>query len=237
MRGSMLKITCAVSVAWAVVFALASTEPEISPANVFLAEIIHDCLWLVLLSSLLGGAVAAESNWLVRVGGVALGLALLAAGLLLEYAGLKSLFPNALGQLLIMGSVATSLYALVGIEQLYRNARPAQHNALKFFCLGLAGIFAYDLFLYSNAIVDGQINPLFWGARGFVVALCVPLLAISVKRSPSWGRGIFASRQIVFYTTTLIAAGIYLGVIGLAGYYIKVFGKEWGEVGKRGPSG
>ena len=228
-RGSVLTIACVVTIVWAIVFALASNRPEITLANVFLAEMIHDCLWLVFLSSLLGGAVASNSNWLVRRGGVALGLALLAAGLLLEYAGLKNLFPGAPGQLLVMGSIGTSLYALVGIEQLYRNARPAQQNGLKFLCLGLAGIFAYDLFLYSNAVVDGQIHALFWGARGFVVALCVPLLAISVKRSPSWRRGIFASRQIVFYTSTLFVAGAYLILIALTGYYIKTMGKEWGD--------
>jgi len=226
-RGSLLAVTCVFTVAWAAVLAFSSTQSDVPLSRILLVEMAHDSAWLIFLASLLGGAVAVESNWIVRRGGVALGLALLAAGLLLEFGGLNSQFPNAMGQILVMGSIATSLYALVGIEQLYRNARPAQQNGLKYLCLGLAGIFAYDVFLYTNAVVDGQIQTMFWGARGFVVALCVPLIAISVIRITSWQRGIFASRQIVFYTTTLFAAGIYLSLVGLAGYYIRALGQEW----------
>jgi putative PEP-CTERM system histidine kinase len=187
-------------------------------------------MWLFFLSTMLSGAVAVDSNWLVRRGGLVLGLVLLSIGLLLEVAGLKAQFPGAPGQLLVLGSIVTSLYALVGIEQLYRNARPSQQNGLKFLCLALAGIFAFDLFLYSKAVVDSQINPVLWGARGFVVALCTPFIAVSVKRIPTWSRGIFASRQIVFYTTTLFAAGVYLTIIGFAGYYIQTLGRGWGDV-------
>ncbi len=206
-----------------------STQADVSLANILLTELVFDCIWLIFLSSLLSGAVAVESNWLVRRGGVALGVGLLFFALLLEFAGLKQLLPNALGQIFVMGSIATSLYALVGIEQLYRNARPSQRNGLKFLCLGLAGIFAFDLFLYTNAVVDGQIQAIFWNSRGFVVALCVPLIIISVKRISSWQRGIFASRQIVFYTTTLFAAGIYLILISVAGYLIRTLGIGWSE--------
>ena len=205
---------------WAAAMAWSGMQPVVLPALVYLIEIVHDCVWLLFLSSSLSGSVAVKSNWLVRRGGVVLGGLLLVAGLLL---------PRASGQLLVMGSLATALYALVGVEQLYRNSRPSQQNGLKFLCLGLFGIFAYDLFLYSNAVVDGQIRATFWGARGFVVALCAPLIAVSVWRIAAWGRGIFASRQVVFYTTTLFAAGIYLTLIGFAGYYIQSLGREWGD--------
>jgi len=228
-RGSLLIAACLVTVIWAAVLAFSSTQTAVPISRIVLTEIAHDVAWLIFLSSILGGAVATESNWVVRRGGVVLGLVLLVAAMLLEFAGFKDQFPAALGQILVMGSIATSLYALVGIEQLYRNARPSQQNGLKFLCLGLAGVFAYDVFLYSNAVVDGQIRTMFWGARGFVVALCVPLIAISVSRIASWKRGIFASRKIVFYTTTLFAAGMYLSLVGLAGYYIQTLGKEWGD--------
>jgi putative PEP-CTERM system histidine kinase len=229
-RGSLLPVACVVSVAWAVTLAYGNLEPAFFGSNVYFAEFVHDTVWLFCLSSLVGGAVGASSRWLVRWGGVTLGSGLLVAGLLLEFGGLGARFPDAMSQLLVIGSIATSLFALVGIEQLYRNARPKQQNGLKFLCLGLAGIFAYDVFLYSNAIAEGQIGGRFWGARGYVVALCLPLIGISVKRITSWSRGIFASRQVVFYTTTLFAAGIYLTLIGFAGYFIQSLGREWGDV-------
>jgi putative PEP-CTERM system histidine kinase len=228
-RGSFLPLISAVAAGWAMMLAYYSTQFGVPVSRVLLVEMANDSAWLIFLSSLLGGAVATQSNWLVRHGGIVLGLGLLIVSLLFEFAGLQRFFPDAVLSVLVMGSIATALYALVGIEQLYRNARPSQQNGLKFLCLGLAGIFAFDLFLYTNAVVEGQIPALFWSARGFVVALCVPLLAVSVKRVTTWKRGIFASRQVIFYTTTLFAAGIYLSLIGLMGYLIQAFGMDWSE--------
>jgi len=230
LRGSILIIACIVTMIWGAVLAWESLLPEFQSSHVLVIEMAHDLVWLWFLSSVLGGAVAIQSNWLVRSGGVALGGLLLLGALAFDIGGLDQSFPNVGGSLFVMGSIATSLYALVGIEQLYRNARPSQQNGLKFLCLGLAAIFAYDIILYSSAVVEGAIHPGLWAARGFVVALCVPLLGISVHRIPDWHRGIFASRQVIFYTTTLFAAGIYLTLIGLAGYYIKTMGKDWGDV-------
>jgi len=228
-RGSLLTLTSAICASWAAVLAYYSTQVGVPTSRILLVEMVHDSAWLIFLSSLLGGAVAAKSNWLVRRGGVVLALGLIAVALLLELPGLRRFFPFGMGKVLVMGSIGTALYALVGIEQLYRNARSTQQNGLNFLCLGLAGIFAFDLFLYTNAVIDGQISALFWRARGYVVVLCVPLLAVSVSRITSWKRGIFASRQIVFYTTTLLAAGIYLSLVGLAGYFIQTLGIEWSE--------
>ena len=55
----------------------------------FLFEIIHDSVWLFFLSSILAGAVTVESNWLVRKGGVVLGVLLLVTAVLLEFTGLQ----------------------------------------------------------------------------------------------------------------------------------------------------
>jgi len=229
-KGSLLTAACLAATVWGALLAWAATEPSIDPARVLVIEMAHDFAWLYFLSSLLSGAIAVESNRLVRHGGVVLGGVLLFAAVLLNIGGIDRLFGALAGNLLVMGSIATSLYALVGVEQLYRNARPSQQNGLKFLCLGLAAMFSYDIFLYSNAVIDGEIRSGFWAARGFVVALTVPFLVIAVRRVPISGRGIFASRQIVFYTTTLFAAGMYLALIGVAGYFIQKLDLAWGDV-------
>jgi len=228
MHGSLLPVACAAAAIWAAVLVYLDTRSEVSGFQIFLTETIHDGVWLVYMASLMGGAVVVKSNWIVRYGGVLIVLGLLAAGLLVEYSDLKQQYPATQIQLLLLGSIATALFGLVGIEQIYRNARPAQQNGLKFLCLGIGGLFAYDLFFYSNAIVSGQLSQLFWEVRGFIVAMCVPLIAITVRRNKSWKQGIFMSRQVVFYTTTLVAAGMYLTAIGFAGYYIQYFGRDWG---------
>ena len=55
---------------------------------------------------------------------------------------------------------------LVFVEQLYRNVPPEKRWALKFLCLGLGVIFAYDFFLYSHGLLFRHLDPDIWSARG-----------------------------------------------------------------------
>ena len=228
MVGNVLPIVSLTGAGWAALLAYSATLTDVAVFQIFLIEIVHDFVWLFFLSSFLAGAVSSNSSWLLRYGGIVLCTVLLAIGALLELPDLKIMLFGAQEQLLVLGSIATSLYALVGIEQIYRNTRQSQQDGLRFLCLGIGGIFAFDLFLYSNAIITGGIGALLWDARGFVVAMCVPLIAIGVRRNPAWNRSFFVSRQVVFYTTTLVGAGIYLTVVGFAGYYIQRAGQAWG---------
>jgi len=228
LRGALLTSAAITSMVWAFVIAWSSQPPGLLPLQLFLAEFIHDLAWLVFLSVLIGGAVGAARYVVVRYGGI-----FLVGGIILLGVG-QTIFVNddannfSLGSTLILGSLLTALYALVLVEQVYRNARESQRGGLKYLCLGVGAIFAYDLFLYSNAIFVGRVNELFWGVRGFVVAMSVPLIALAAKRSPSWSAGIFVSRHVVFYTATLFGAGIYLIVIGVVGYNIRQVGPDWG---------
>ena len=125
------------------------------------------------------------------------------------------------------------LLAVIGIvfvEQVYRNTRTEQKWAIKYLCLGLLGMFTYDFYMYADALLYQRIDPVIWQARGFVYALTVPLLGVSISRDPLWSPEIFISRRVVFHTTTLLASGIYLVVMGIAGYYVRDFGGNWGYV-------
>ena len=229
-QGFLLVAAAAVTVVWAGSFVGDSTLFMLTPFHIFVLELAVDVTWLMFLSGLMSGAVGSSRIQVVRYGGV-----LIAAGILVVGIGLEIAFRNgyvAVGasRILVIGSVLTALAALISVEQIYRNARESQRTGLKFLCLGVGAIFAFDLFLYSNAMLFGEISQLFWSARGYVVALSAPLVAIAISRSPSWSAGVFVSRQIVFYTATVIAAGVYLTVIGFAGYYIKSFSGMWGPV-------
>ncbi len=228
LRGGLLTAASLVTAAWAFAMVLTATAPGLTSLQVFLAEILHDAAWLIFLSALLSGAVGAGRYWIVRFGGILLAAGILVIGIGQEFYLNYDVTAAGSGSTLILGSLLTALYALVVIEQIYRNARESQRKGLKYLCLGVGSIFAYDLFLYSNAILSGQINELFWGVRGYVVAMCAPLIAVAAQRSPYWSVGIFVSRQVVFYTATLFGAGVYLTIVGFAGYYLRVVGGDWG---------
>ncbi len=123
-----------------------------------------------------------------------------------------------------------AVIGIVFVEQVYRNTRTEQKWAIKYLCLGLLGMFVYDFYMYSDALLYQRVDPVLWQARGFVYALTVPLFGITVSRDPLWSPEIFISRRVVFHTTTLLASGIYLMVMGIAGYYVREYGGEWGVV-------
>ena len=58
----------------------------------------------------------------------------------------------------------------------------------------------------------------------------VPLLLISTRRIRNGSVRIFVSRHVVFYSSMLMMAGIYLLVMSFAGYVINYLGGEWGSV-------
>ena len=227
-QGGILLIATIISTIWGAGLAYESVSPELSATRIFALELSFDAAWLLFLAALLSGGVSTAQGWLIRFGGVILALALLGAGIGLEFIDRLTDEGGGAAGILVSGSLLTSLFGLIGIEQIYRNARVQQLKGLKYLCLGLGGIFAYDLFLYSNAILVGEVSDVAWGARGFVVAMCVPLIAVAARRAPSWSVGIFVSRQIVFYSATLFGAGIYLTLVGIVGYYIRVAGEDWG---------
>jgi len=131
---------------------------------------------------------------------------------------------------LIALNLLVSIIGIALIEQVYRNTRVEQKWAIKYLCLGLLGMYLYDFYMYSDALLYQRIDHVLWQARGFIYALTIPLIGISISRDPIWSPEIFISRRVVFHTTTLLASGIYLMFMGIAGYYVRDFGGNWGLV-------
>ncbi|WP_018878638.1 XrtA/PEP-CTERM system histidine kinase PrsK [Thioalkalivibrio sp. ALE28] len=141
------------------------------------------------------------------------------------------LWPQLLGA--IWPGLATLLMAIAGlvlVEQVYRNTPPQNRWEIKFLCLGLGGLFAFDLFLFADLVLFQTIDSPSWQARGFVNALVVPLLAISVSRRLPQREGPTVSRHLLFHTASLIGAGLYLLAVGGAGYYLRHHGGDLGAL-------
>ena len=130
----------------------------------------------------------------------------------------------------LLSHVGFSIIGLILIEQLYRNTISEQRWAIKFICLGLGFMFAFDFIIYSKSLLFADIDFMLWNSRGIVYALIVPLLAISVVRLQEESRSYTISRKVIFHTSALVGTGLYLIFMSLAGFYIKAFGGSWGEV-------
>jgi putative PEP-CTERM system histidine kinase len=121
------------------------------------------------------------------------------------------------------------------LEQLFRNTSAEHRWALKYLWIGIFSMFAYDFYLYSNALLYQRISNELWNARGFIHAMAVPLIGVAIRREMRWSLSkdaidVYISRHALFHTTTLIAAGLYMLVMGVGGYYVREYGGSWGAI-------
>lgn len=227
--GGYLIAACLVSVAWAALLALQAARDMSHPLMLFVAEILRSGIWIIFLAHLLhqiGGSrilrYAAQAVWL---GALAAGCGVWVAYVYFGGAG-------NVGNVMFPGGLVTALTGLILVEQLYRNSPSESRWSLKWLVLGLGGMFAYDLFLYSQAVLFNAIDLTIWVARGPVNLLFVPLIAVAARRNPEWQLRIFVSRQVVFYSTTLTAVGLYLLLMSAGGYLIARYGGVWGGLAR-----
>jgi putative PEP-CTERM system histidine kinase len=126
--------------------------------------------------------------------------------------------------------VGWSVFGMLLVEQVYRNKPEQERWAIKFACLGIGGMFAYDFYMYSDALLFRRISPDIWAARGVANAVTLPLIAISMARSGSWNTGLALSRRVMFHSAALFGSALYLLAMGMAGYYLRFFGGSWGTL-------
>jgi len=230
LRGLFLASATAGTAVWAALLAIQAFSAPLTAFGMYLIEFSLDFVWLLFLSSLMGLGVGGVRFVSLRRLGLGIAVGLILAGFVLEWAFATGRSAYGAQQLMILGQIVTSLLVLINVEQIVRNARQQQLRGLKYLCLSIAAIFAFDLVMYSHAILVEGISPALWAARGYVAAMALPLIVIAVSRTPTWSGAIFVSRQVVFHTATLFSAGAYLAFIGFAGQYIRQQGGTWGGV-------
>jgi len=126
--------------------------------------------------------------------------------------------------------VLLNLISLVLLEQLYRGANVEAKKSINPLVIALGSIAVFDFVLYAQATMVGGIEFDFWYGRGYLSALAVPLLLISTRRFKEGTVRIFVSRNVVFYSSMLMIAGLYLLLMAVAGYLINYLGGEWGQL-------
>ena len=226
LQGMLLAVACLGTAIWAGVAAFSEARPNAPMLAIEVFEVLRSAVWFAFLMVLLGysrkpvgplrGAAAGLASFCLIV---------LAATL---YAGLVST-----PRLEILGLLCRLVLAVIGIvlvEQLFRNVPPQQRWGIKFLCLGLGGMFAYDFYLYSDALLFQRVNADIWAARGAVNAMVVPLLAVATARNPKWSLDVSVSRRVLFHSTAMLGAAVYLLAMAAAGYFIRYFGGTWGAV-------
>lgn len=129
-------------------------------------------------------------------------------------------------------ALGLAVIALVSVEQLYRYAAENDRQ-IKLLCMNLAAIFLYDIYLFTHALIFKGLDPMLWQSRAAVsIATCLfmalggLLLLQRTERSANFN----LSRPIAFYTTSLVGVGALITVLSLGGYYVRLYGGNWGTV-------
>jgi putative PEP-CTERM system histidine kinase len=234
LQGRLLTLVVIVSVVWAGVAASVAGDIQNLTGFYLSLEILRYVAWFVFLLKLFEPAAQQITGYrFLRRRGLMLctGFAalLLVAELMTLYLATEELVQR-LTSLRFTGHVFLAMTGLAIIEQLFRNIAPEYRRDLKYLFIGAGGIFAFDFYLYANALLLMGIDRELWEARGFINLFSVPLLTIAAARNKGWSPNIFVSRDIVLHTTAIVGGGIYLLVMAAVGYYLQEHGGSWGRI-------
>lgn len=230
------------------IWALSSAAPEavnagllaLSPSNAQLLLVLDPLsstiallLWVLFLTRILragqAGTERSRRMQMMMVIGVALA-SLTIGSLLYGYLDNRALLDPAVLLAHFTGRVGLALLGLVLVENLVRNAGAERFWSVKYLSFALGGIFAYDFYIFTEALLFRQINPRLLDVRGVVALLVVPLILVAARRNRDWAPQLAASHRFVFHTATIVGGGVYLLTMGAAGYYIRFFGGDWGQM-------
>jgi putative PEP-CTERM system histidine kinase len=220
-----------ISVAWSGLLAYDSFSPNLTIQQLILCETLRSGSWIFGILQQLKYSTHNEKAQ--RGPFLILNLLWISCGILFVVI-LPSIIDNKSQayQLYVWSSLLFTIIGIVAVEQLFRNS---PHNRInKVFSLGLAGMLLYDLYLFSYALLFNQLDQEIWRARGAVngasaIFLSFALLAVSAQNYPQQSR-VAISRPMAFYTTSLTTAGFFLALMAAGGYYIKLYGGNWGTV-------
>lgn len=198
------------------------------PELILLFEALHYCGWiaatLLVTETFCKNCLPKSYKWAVAsICSGALAFALIKIFGFLPGTPIQVLF--------ILQGLVLSILSLLNIEQLYRNVTSLR--LVKLICINLAAIYLYDVYFFSQSLIQPQLDEGFFQIRAvisIIAALFMGIATITLANQYDQPARLSLSRPIVFYTTSLTIAGSLLAIVGLGGYYVRTYGGEWGFV-------
>lgn len=187
-------------------------------------DLLRFALWLAFMLLLLPP---------LRRGGVLGWMRVVSAAAVLVQLGLIVLAEQqpagALARVQAFASLGLAVLGLMLIEQVLRNATADARWNAKPVSLALGGIFVFDLFIGSQAVLFERFDGDAFSVRSLVHAAAVPLLLVASRRHADWLGRLHVSRAAVFHSATLLLVGIYLLLVAAVGYQVRYTGGQWGR--------
>lgn len=227
LTGSALAAAFAIQLVWSVVLCLDASGIALPLALLAGVECFRSCFWAWILARWFAGSPNSS------LGNRLLMIALVVGIPCCLFGVLTLLTPQQALRVWLWAGMTLSIGGLIAVEQIARNTRTGYQWRIKYVCLAVGALFTWDLFVYSTALLQGQVGRMevtLWLARSYVNAIVGVPLVIGMLRIRIWQAAEFLSPRPVFFNTTLLGATIYLIGIAGAGYLIRAHAGDWGLV-------
>jgi putative PEP-CTERM system histidine kinase len=155
------------------------------------------------------------------------GLQIVVGGVIGSFAQIPQAFSALMATSQILG-LTIAAGALILVHNLYGQAAPDSRGQLRYPMLALAGMWAFDLHLYTVAYFMPALADDLLSLRGLVLALLAPLFALGLRNNPQWKVRI--SRAATFQSVSVIAILAYLLLMMSAARAFELIGGDWGRL-------
>jgi len=225
--GWLLVLACLASAAWLIGSGFALPGPPGLVAG--LLEMARSAAWYGFLLHIYRRAIGSHRGLTqgFAVMGIVAALTIVVGLLPIFYAtassGLWLSSSNAL-------RIGIASCCLLLIENLYRNTPEEARWHINLPCIGLAGMFLYDIAIAADALLFHVPAASMITGRAISSALVVPLLALGAARNRNWDVRIHVSRTAVFHTASLIGSGLLLLGLTAVGELLRYLGGSWADL-------
>ena len=158
-----------------------------------------------------------------------IGLQLTIAGVAPEFVQAPVVYAALIATGQILG-LTVGAGSLVLVHNLYGQAAPDSRWGIRLPMLALAGMWAYDLHLYTVGYLTREPVGDLIAMRGGILSMLVPLFALASRRNAQWR--VQLSRAATFQSISLMAIFAYLILMMSAARAVEIAGGDWVRIGQ-----
>ncbi|MBN9694156.1 MAG: PEP-CTERM system histidine kinase PrsK [Verrucomicrobia bacterium] len=119
-----------------------------------------------------------------------------------------------------------SVLVLTNLERTYRHAVGVMRWRIKYVILGVGVLFVFRLFMASQGLLYGVVDPRIQQVAGPVLILACGLMSIALRRTQAFTVDVYPSHTFLFRSLTILLAGVYLLIVGVLARLVTFLGGD-----------